>query len=621
MAKSTEALNTTALDFDGIKNNLIDFMRTQEEFADYNFEGSGLNAIMDVLAYVTHYNAVNANFALNEAFLDSSQIRESVVSHAKLLGYTPRSANAPSAYVNIEIVNPVNVKDVDGNNLTLIMERGTQFSTSVAGNSYTYVAVDEHATIANLDDKYIFNNVRIEQGRYLKSKYIFDKDTSEKFILPYEGVVSDSIRVTVQRSLESAEYQTFTLASNIAQLDETSEVYFLQESREGYYEVYFGDGVLGKALDNGNLIVVEYLVTDGSNSNTASAFTLADSINGNSNAIVTTTQRAIGGTDREDIDSIKFNAPLAYVAQNRAITPDDYKAIILNNYGNVDAISVWGGEDEVPPDYGKVYISIKPKDAESLPFAEKEFIKSQYLKPKNLISIEPVIVDPTFTYIFNEVFYKYNPNITDLSVTALSNKVREAIRDFNDNSLKRFDGVFRYSNFLRALEDSDPSIINTFARVYMEKRIIPDMTQNAAYTIRYSSPIYITSSDDRVCISTEFQYNNVRARFEDQLINGKRVMQIVTGDGSERRVLSQDEGYIDALNGIIYLSSFRPQALLSNDNFIAFQSLPNSNDIAPLRNDILSILVDDCSINGEADTMLIGGTNAGVDYNTTSRHR
>jgi len=620
MTKKTEALNTTEIDFEGIKSNLIDFMRSQDEFTDYNFEGSGLNAVINLLAYVTHYNAVNANFSLNEAFLDSAQLRESVVSHAKLLGYTPRSANAPSAVVNIEIVNPVNVVDTDGNFLTLIMPRGTEFNTSVAGKTYTYVTVDEHATIADLEGNYKFNNIRIEQGSFKVTKYIFDNDTSEKFVLPYEGVVSDTVRVTVQESLETEEYLTFTLADNIAQLDETSEVYFLQESREGYYEVYFGDGVLGKALSNGNVIIVEYLVTDGSASNTASIFTLDDNINGNSNAIVTTVDRAVGGADREDIESVKFNAPLAFVAQNRAVTPDDYKAIILNSYGNIDAISVWGGEDEVPPDYGKVYISIKPKDGETLPFTEKEFIKAQYLRPKNLISIEPVIVDPTFTYIFAEVFYKYNPNITDLSVTALSNIVRDRIRFFNDNSLKRFDGVFRYSNFLRELEDADPSIINTFARIYMEKRIIPDMTQNASYEIRYSSPIFVTSSDDRVCISSEFIYNNVRARFEDTLINNRRVMQIVTGEGTERRVLSQDEGHIDALNGVIYLSSFRPQQLISQD-YIAFQSLPNSNDIAPLRNDILSILVDDTTIVGEADTMLIGGTNAGVDYNTFSRFR
>ena len=620
MAKKTEALNTTDIDYEGIKANLIDFMRSQEEFTDYNFEGSGLNAIINLLSYVTHYNAVNANFAINETFLDSAQLRQSVVSHAKLLGYTPRSANAPSAFVNVQIVDPVNVIDVDGNYLTLIMERGTEFNTTVAGNTYTYVTIDEHATIADLEGNYKFNNIRIEQGSFKTTKYIFDQDTSEKFVLPYEGVVSDSLRVTVQQSLETAEYLTFTIADNIATLDETSEVYFLQESREGYYEVYFGDGVLGKALENGNVIIIEYLVTDGSDSNTASIFTLDDTINGNSNAIVTTVSRAVGGSDREDIESIKFNAPLAFVAQNRAITPDDYKAIILNNYGNIDAISVWGGEDQVPPDYGKVYISIKPKDGETLPFEEKEFIKAQYLRPKNLISIEPIIVDPTFTYIFCEVFYKYNPNITDYSVTALSNIVRESIRNFNDNSLKRFDGVFRYSNFLRQLEDADPSIINTFARVYMEKRIVPNLTKNSSYEIRFSSAILSSNTEDRVCISSEFVYNNVLARFEDRLINNRRVMQIITGEGSEQRVLSQDEGYIDTVNGVIYLSSFRPQQVVGSE-YISFQALPNSNDIAPLRNDILSILVDNTSITGEADTMLIGGTNAGVDYNTFSRFR
>lgn len=614
-------LRTTELDFELVKNNLKTFLQNQNQFADYDFEGSGLNVVLDILAYTTHYNAVNANFALNETFLDSARLRSSIVSHAKLLGYTPRSSFAPVAVVDVKIINPINVTDNAGNFLTLTMPRGTEFTTQFENKTYTFITESTVSTVIDTNGDYIFKGVRLLQGKLVTTQYIYDSSASEKYILPYEKAVTSTLAVSVRENTTSEEVTPYTLAANIATINEESEVYFLQEAREGYYEVYFGDGVLGKALSNGNIISLEYVITDGEDANGSNIFGLADSINGNTNAQVTTVSKASGGANAEDVDSIKFNAPLGFVAQNRAVTPDDYKAIIQNSFSNIEAISVWGGEDSDPPDYGKVFISIKPKDAEVLPNTDKEFIKAQILKPKNVISITPELVDPTFTYLTMEIFFKYNPNLTDLTLSSLTDTVREAIRSYNTNELKRFDGVFRYSNVLQAIDQCEPSVVNSFVRVYMNKRFIPNLTAETKYDIVFSSPIYITSSDEQIITSSSFIFKGLVCRFEDQydIASGERRVQIVSGRGENKFVVSPNEGIVDGVNGKITLNGFLPESVVGD--FINIQAMPNSNDIAPKRNELLEILVDSSIISGEVDTMITGGTSAGVNYTTTPRHQ
>lgn len=617
----SKKLQTTELDFAQIKTNLKSYLRNQEQFSDYDFEGSGLNVILDVLSYVTHYNAVNANFSLNETFLDSARLRESVVSHAKLLGYTPRSAFAPAATVNVVVNNPINVTDSNGNYLTLTMPRGTLFTTTYQNKTYTFITAETQSTIADLNGNYVFSNVRLLQGKLVTTKYVYDVDTSEKFELPYAKAVTSTLNVNVQENINSDEITPFTLAANIATIDEESEVYFLQEGRNSFYEVYFGDGVLGKALEDGNIIILEYIVTEGEEANGVSQFTLADDINGNTDVNIITVSKASGGSDPEDLDSIKFNAPLGFVAQNRAVTPDDYKAIIQNSFSNIEAISVWGGEDNDPPDYGKVFISIKPKDGEALDFTNKEFIKAQLLKPKNVVSITPEIVDPTFTYINLEIFYKYNPNQTDLSPSSLQEVVRTAISDYNDNELKRFDGVFRYSNVLNIIDNCEPSIVNSFVRVYMNKRFVPDLDNETRYEIVFSSPIYRTNTEEQIIESTSFVYNGLVCRFEDKFdsASGERRIQIVSGRGDDKVTVAPNEGVVDALNGKVILYGFLPTSVVGD--YINIQAIPDSNDIAPKRNELLEILVGSSTVTGEVDTMITGGTSAGVNYTTTPRHK
>lgn len=615
----TNTLKVSEMDFDAIKADLKAFMKTQNTFEDYNFEGSALSSILDVMAYVTHYNAINANFAINETFLDSARLRPSVVSHAKMLGYTPRSSYPAVAYIDIKVNSPTGVLSDDNTYLPLTMNKGTVFTSTIDGVSYKFVNDQTLTTTIDANGEYIFSNVKILQGSYKNIEYIFDKDSAESYIIPFENAVTSELTVKVQASATNDTTETFEPVDNVTSVVATSNVYFLEESRTGAYEVKFGDGVLGKKLDNGNIIKLETLVTNNDAANGAAVFALSGTIQGNTDVTLTVNQKAQGGSSKEDVESIKFNAPLSFVSQNRAVTPDDYKTIIQNNYANIDAITVWGGEDNDPPDYGKVYISIKPKDAEYVSTADKTLIVSQYLKPKNVVSITPTIVDPMYTYINLEVFFKYNPNVTALSADALEEAAREVIRTYNNDQLKRFDGVFRYSNLISKIDATNIAILNSIVRVKMKKRIIPTTTAEAKYDVTFSSPIYNTKADEQIIKSTEFVHNgNTGCSLRDRVNEeGVRRLQIVKGSGLTEAVIENNAGTIDVTSGKL---SFTATINSFTGTYIEITADPDSNDLAPKRNELLNILVDECTLQGEVDTMITGGTSAGVDYTTTARH-
>ena len=607
------------MDFDTIKANLKTFMTEQDTFQDYNFEGSALSSMLDVMAYVTHYNAINANFAINETFLDSARLRPSVVSHAKMLGYTPRSSYPAVAYIDVKVNSPTGVLSDDNSYLPLTMNKGTVFTSTIDGVSYKFVNDQTLTTTIDANGEYIFSNVRILQGSYKTTEYVFDKDSAEAYLIPFENAVTSELTVKVQASDTNNAQETFDAVVNVTEVTATSQVYFLEESRTGVYEVKFGDGVLGQKLDNGNIIQLETLVTDNDAANGASVFAMSGTIQGNTNVTLTVNQKAQGGSTKEDVESIKFNAPLSFVSQNRAVTPDDYKTIIQNNYANIDAITVWGGEDNDPPDYGKVYISIKPKDAEVVTEADKTLIISQYLKPKNVVSITPEIVDPKYTYIYLDVFFKYNPNVTALSSDALEEQAREVIRTYNNDQLKRFDGVFRYSNVISQIDASNVAILNSIVRVKMKKRIVPTSTVETKYYVIFSSPIYNTQSNEQIIKSSEFVHKgNTGCTLRDRVNDdGERRLQIVKGSGLTESVIENNAGTIDVTSGKL---SFTASIDSFTGTYIEITADPDSNDLAPKRNELLTILVDECILSGEVDTMITGGTSAGVNYSTTARH-
>ena len=612
-------INASELDFNELKTNLITYMQDQPgAFSDYNFEGSAMNTVIDVLSYITHINSVNANFALNETFLDTAQLRQSVVSHAKLLGYTPRSTNPAVAYVDIEMVSPSGLF-VDGNYLPATLNRGTIFTTTI--NSTTYNLIASNTTSATFGEyesgKYIFKNIKLEQGNLVDRSYEYDPSGFDSYTLSSDTVNIDSLRVDVYESSTSSSSTTFTKSSNITNISDNSNVYFIEESREGFYEIKFGDGIIGTQLDAGNIIKVNYLAVGSDNINGASTFSLAGNISGNNNVIVTTVQSASGGAAAESTESIRFSAPLAFTAQNRAVTPDDYKGIIQNSWGDIDTLTVWGGEDNIPPDYGKVYVSIKPMSREVLTDIEKEVIIGNILKPKNVVSITPILVDPDYTYIDLEVYYKYNPNVAVSDEATLSQNIRSTIEAYNDTNLKSFGGVFRNSNLLQDIDNSSVAVISTIMRIEMSKKFTPELGNEKLYTFDFNQGIAYLSGKTQYVNSTEFSYRGETCKLKDYLDTeeNKNIIQIV---GSTGAILNPNVGYVNYNTGKVVLEGFAPDAIIGPYDYIKVITKPSSSDISPMRNELLTINSSSAIVVGEIDTMVTGGTTAGIDYTTVS---
>lgn len=611
---SKNRLNITELDFEQIRGNLKNFLEAQTQFQDYDFDGSGLSTLIDVLAYNTYYNAFNANMHANELYLDTAQVRNNVVAHAKLLGYVPRSRS--SAFANIDVV----VNSPAGSPTFLTMDRGTTFTSKIGNSTYTFVNL-EAQTISPVGGVYRFENVQINQGTLKSSRYVVDDPVHQHYTIPYVNVDVSSMVVKVRPNYTSTEESIYVLGTNIVNVDGTSQVYFLQEGLDGKYQIYFGDNIFGKELEQGNIVTIEYIVSDGPDANGASLFTMTGNIEGNTNVTIYLNSRAGGGALREDVESIKYNAPLSFLSQNRVVTADDYVTVIKNSYADAETVAAWGGEENDPPDYGKVYISIKPRSAETLTIVQKQFIIDNILKTKNLVSITPEIIDPAYTYLSLDVFFKYDPNLTALTAGELKAKVSQVISDYNDNFLKKFDGVFRHSNLMGLIDNCDPSILNTTIRVYMQKRFVPNIGTAQKYEIEFSAPLYASTSNERVIDSTGFTLNGVTQYIKDAQTDTPSVihpLQIYRLSGSNEIVTVSDAGYIDPLNGLVVLTAFNPESY--EGSYITINASPNSNDIAPKRNQLLQIDMTQVTVEPQIDTIATGGVVAGIGYVTVPRH-
>ena len=620
-------ISASELDFDQLKSNLIAYMKaTDTTFSDYNYEGSAMSTIIDVLAYVTHINSMNANFALNETFLDTSQLRSSVVSHAKLLGYTPRSISPSVAYIDMTMAkgNATPLWNHDGSNtpLPLTLARGAAFNTTIDGVNYPMFASDTTTINYNETDGWKFSNIKIEQGTLADISYTYQDNTFEQYLIPINNVNTASIKVTVIDSSATSASKVYSLNTNMVTLDGTSEVYFLEEGRDGYYEVKFGDNIIGKRPGNGNTITIEYAaIASGVDVNGATTFTMTDSLNGNSDETITLVTKAVGGAARETLEAIKFNAPLAHISQNRAVTPDDYKTIIKNEFADLDAVAVWGGEDHDVPDYGKVYVSIKPLSGETLTEAQKTTIKTSILKPKNVVSITPVLVDPDYTYIDLEVYFKYNPNKATVTASGLATSIRNTLVTYNNDTLKNFNGVYRDSNVGKKIDDTNVAIVSNITRVKMTKKITPTLGTATKYTLKFHQALTdldaTTSSTGSYLTSTIFTFNGVDCKLKDYYDSSSdtRIIQIVNTSGI---VQLASVGDVNEEAGTVTLESFNPTALPTGSTTIDVTVKPASNDVSPTRNELLTINTSTAIISGEIDTMETGGTTAGIDYTTVA---
>ena len=509
------------------------------------------------------------------------------------------------------------------------MSRGTQFSTTVNGTSYNFVN-NADLSITPVDGVYKFSNVNIFEGTYLNFKYTVNtSDTDQRFIIPNDNVDTTTLTVTIQESSSDSTTNTYTLATGITGLDSTSKVYFLQEVENGRYEVTFGDGVLGKAVADGNIINLDYINTNRAEANGASTFALNGSIGGFSSATITTISNASGGTDPESITSIKYNAPRDYTSQDRAVTADDYKVLVKGLYANAQAVQVYGGEDAETPDYGKVYISIRAKSGSNLTETTKASIVTS-LKQYAIASIRPVIIDPETTFITLDTTFKYDTTATTKDSSTLATNVLAQISNYNNDTLKNFTGVFRHSKLLEAINAADTSILSNITTLKMYKTITPTLNSALKYTVSFNNAFYNPHTEHNksgggIISSTGFKINNDDSTNEHFLDDdGAGNLRVYYLSGTTRIYTSSTFGTVNYTTGQVVLTSANITSISNVDGaastLIRIFAIPNSNDIVPVRNQTLEIDTANSTINGDIDTVESGSSQAGTTYTTTSSY-
>ena len=546
-------------------------------------------------------------------------MRNSIVSLAKALGYTPNSATAPYADINV-VVN-------DATGSTLVMSAGTQFTTTVNGLSYNFVTIGSN-TISPIDNVYTFSNLKIYEGTYVTYQYTYDStDVDQRFLIQSASADVTTLTVQVQNSSTDTVINTYTKATSITELDSTSKVYFLQEAEDGKFEVYFGDGVTGKALTNGNIIILKYVVTNKTAANGASSFSLSGNIGGFSNVTLTVNSNAANGAEPETNQSIKFNAPKSYAAQDRAVTVEDYKAKVKELYANTQSISAWGGEDAETPFYGRVYISINPKSGSTLTQTTKNSIIDS-LKRYSVASVTPVIVDPETTNIILTSTVKYDKTATSKTADTLKSETIEDLTAYNSNTLQSFDSMLRHSKLIEIIDDVDTSILSNITTVKIRKSFTPTIGSSTNYTVSFSNALYNPHSGHNasaggILVSSGFKIGSSANEyfFDDDGAGNIRRYYLV---GDVRTYADNSAGTIDYATGAIAVNALNISSI-SNirglaSTIVELTVTPNSNDIVPLRNQILNIDVANSSITVEVDTLVGGSSNAGIGYVTTSSY-
>ena len=610
---ASNKLVVSDFDFDNIKSNLKTFLQDQTQFSDYNFEGSGFAILLDTLAYNTHYLGFNANMLANELYLDSADIRKNIVSLAKMLGYTPASPRAPIANVNILLNNATGA--------SVTMDKGTVFTSTVEGLTYQFVT-NEDVTITPADGVYRFSNVNLYEGTLVTYRYTVDSsDVDQKFIIPSVNADTSTLKVTVQTSSVDTSISTYTLATGLKSLTATTKTYFLQETDTGKFEIYFGDGVLGQNLADGNIVILEYIVTNKTEANGASIFTLSGSIDSFTNVSVSTNSSAQGGSEAETKESIRFNAPLQYTAQDRAVTTTDYETIIKSIYPNALSVSAWGGEDDETPVYGVVKIAIKAASGSTLTDATKQNIITS-LQPYNVASVRPEIIDPETTSIILSVNAKYDKKSTIKTAETLQSEIINAITDYNTNTLQSFDSVFRYSKLTGIIDDVDNAILSNITTLNIRKSFTPTLNSSTRYDIYFRNAIYNPHSGHQAILSstgfTVAGNTNVMFLDDDSLGNVRRYFL----SSGIKTYVNNAQGTINYLTGQITIVSLNVSSVSNirgaTSSVIELTVTPSSNDVVPVRNQILEIDIANSNVIVSEDTFVGGSAEAGVGY-TTSR--
>ena len=594
MAEITK-LNIADLDFDTIKGNLKDYFGSQSEFTDHNFEGSAISVLLDVLAYNTYYNSYYLNMLASESFLDSAQLRDSVVAKASMLGYTPRSARGSQAYVNLNIT-------ASDNPASITVDKDTQFISTVNGTSYTFATANS-TVITPVGGNYVAIDVLLRQGVPLTFKYTVDTaNTEQRFLLPNANTDIDTLVVSVQESVTDTNTSVYAKATDITTVNATSNVYFINEHTEGQYRVQFGDGVLGRKPITGNIVFLNSLVTEGTDTNGANTFTAASTVGGYSTVSVVTANSAIGGLDKETIESIKFNAPKNYEAQNRAVTTDDYKKLVEDNVAGLETVAVWGGQDNDTPKFGAVYVSAKPAGADALSTSQKTLIKAA-LSDYNIVAISPEVVDPDLISLIFSLTVKYDSRKTTKASGVIAASVIDTIQSYKTNNLNKFGSIFRYSVLSKQVDVTDTSILGNLLTLTAKKGLTPSTTANNSYTISFNNAIYNPSTTYEGAVSSStFSYTDAAGTtystsYLDDL-NG--VMRVYYYSGDEKVIIANNVGTVTYSNGHVTLTSFKPDSY--SGSTLDFTITPSTNDLIPVRNQLFTIANTDITVTMQDDS-------------------
>lgn len=590
-------INITELDFDSIKTSIVGYLQDQTVFTGYDFTGSNLNVLMDILSYNTHYNAFYVNAVANEAFLDSATTRNSVVSHAKMIGYTPHSTRASVASIDFE------TRAASDTIVRMTLSAGAPFSTSVDGVSRVFYTIQDYISESHETESgvrtFAFSDVEVYEGVIQSETFIVDtSSTNQRFILSSDSIDTETLKVVVNTSPTDTTSTVFQPSGSIVDVGASDNVYWIQEEETFKYEIFFGDGVIGSALSDRNLITVVYVATNGGEIHGAKNFSFSGTISDShdNTVTITNTPSSFGGASRESLESIRRLAPINYQSQNRAVTADDYEAILLKEHPSIDSVYVWGGEDNNPPIYGKVFISIKPKQGEVVSDVEKETIKTKILEKKGVITIIPEIVEPDYIYLALTCTVYYRPSLTNKSTTHLIGEIRNTVVEYGSTNLAKFDKIYRESKLLGRIDSVDSSITGSSISVGMKKIIPLNVGTRSNYDLLYNNKLHPSKTHKLPSIKSEnFNYidptlGSVTAYMKD---DGEGIVNIYTEATGKETVIVDSffSGTVDYTKGVISLKRFLKN---STSETLTMYAKPENEDIETKLNQIL--LVDSALI-------------------------
>ena len=631
----------TNLDFDQIKTSIKDYIRANSDFTDFDFEGSNFSVLIDTLAYNTYITAFNSNMIVNESFLDSATVRENVVSLARNIGYVPRSRSAAQATISFDVTTAANTP-------TLTLQAGLVCVGSSNDTSYVFSVPETITTVTTqtsdsngniISSTGSFNNVVIYQGTYLSKSFTVDGSLDQRFILENSFIDTSTIKVYVKGASDTGLGREYRKVDNILNITDISETYLIQETTDERYELLFGDGVFGKKLENDAIITVSYIVTDGVEGNGPASFTYAGSVVSSTNQIslpsttptITTVSAAANGGSIESIDSIKYFAPRLYSSQYRAVTARDYESIIQQIYANTESVSVVGGEELDPPEFGTVFITIKPKNGEFVSDFDKQSILSN-LKGYALAGINQKILDLKLLYVELESFVYYDPSKVT-TVSELKTKITNGLLTYGSSTdINKFGGRFKYSKILNVIDNIDDAITSNITRVIVRRNLKALTNQFAQYELCYGNKFHINPEGKNIK-STGFTiqgqtdmvyFTDIPNKNSDGTLDGsgKGVLAVVKGDTelSQNQLVVASAGIVDYDHGEVIISTINITSTQRTNNIIEIQAFPESNDIIGLKDLYLSFAVGDSSINMVKDTITSGEQISGVGYKVTSSY-